>query len=429
MSVEHALIGQTPWAVVDVETTGVYAGGHDRIIEIAVLRVLPDGTVEDEYATLVNPRRDVGRTDIHGITAGELQHAPDFAEVAGDIAHRLQNAIIVGHNVRFDLDFLRAEFQRIGVSLPRFPSLCTLHLAHRMERAPSRNLRACCAAAGIAHDQPHTALGDAHATARLLARYVERAADSGWCRLGDFGCEHDLLPAPGWVSLPPSGRSLRRTEAAHKRAEARGYLAQLISRLPGTEGSSAREAEYLCLIDRILEDRALTPAEAQSLFSAAASWGMGQNDANGAHRAYVWALARQAQQDGVVTDLERQDLLTVCELLAVPATTLTSILDSPPPAATCATDANAPCVLAGKSVCFTGELLGSVNGQRVTRQIAEQHAVKAGLLVHPGVTKGLDILVVADPDTQSGKAKKARGYGTRIMAEIAFWQALGINVE
>ncbi len=39
------------------------------------------------------------------------------------------------------------------------------------------------------------------------------------------------------------------------------------------------------------------------------------------------------------------------------------------------------------------------------------------------------ICVVADPDTQSGKAKEAREYGTRIMAEAAFWKAIGANVE
>jgi DNA polymerase-3 subunit epsilon len=37
--------------------------------------------------------------------------------------------------------------------------------------------------------------------------------------------------------------------------------------------------------------------------------------------------------------------------------------------------------------------------------------------------------VVADPDTQGGKAKKARDYGTRIMAEVAFWRAVGLDVE
>ena len=53
----------------------------------------------------------------------------------------------------------------------------------------------------------------------------------------------------------------------------------------------------------------------------------------------------------------------------------------------------------------------------------------AGLVVHEGVTKALDLLVVADPNSLSGKAAKARTYGTRIMAETAFWQAVGLTPD
>jgi DNA polymerase-3 subunit epsilon len=61
--------------------------------------------------------------------------------------------------------------------------------------------------------------------------------------------------------------------------------------------------------------------------------------------------------------------------------------------------------------------------------MAESMAQAAGLEVRPSVTKALELLVVADPDTQSIKAKKARQYGIRIIAEVRFWQALLINVD
>lgn len=64
------------FAVVDVETTGLFPGGSDRILEIAVHRVRADGEVLDEYSTLVNPNRDVGPTHLHGIAAGDVIHAP-----------------------------------------------------------------------------------------------------------------------------------------------------------------------------------------------------------------------------------------------------------------------------------------------------------------------------------------------------------------
>ena len=56
-------------------------------------------------------------------------------------------------------------------------------------------------------------------------------------------------------------------------------------------------------------------------------------------------------------------------------------------------------------------------------------AEASGLVVSKSLTKKVDVLVVADPYTQSGKAKKAREYGTRVMAEAVFWQSLGIQVE
>jgi DNA polymerase-3 subunit epsilon len=89
----------------------------------------------------------------------------------------------------------------------------------------------------------------------------------------------------------------------------------------------------------------------------------------------------------------------------------------------------AGCDLKGKSVCFTGELLGCIGGSPISREQAEDLAAQAGLIVAERVTKKLNILVVADPLTMSGKAQKARQYGTRIMAEIAFWNAIGIAVD
>jgi DNA polymerase-3 subunit epsilon len=58
-------------------------------------------------------------------------------------------------------------------------------------------------------------------------------------------------------------------------------------------------------------------------------------------------------------------------------------------------------------------------------EIAETH----GMEVAESVTKTLDVLVVADPLTQSGKGRKARQYGIRIMHEPVFWRTLGVEVE
>jgi DNA polymerase III epsilon subunit-like protein len=66
------------YAVLDVETTGLAARRYDRVIEVAVVRLSPTGSVTGRYVTLINPNRDVGPTDCHGITASDLTHAPRF---------------------------------------------------------------------------------------------------------------------------------------------------------------------------------------------------------------------------------------------------------------------------------------------------------------------------------------------------------------
>jgi DNA polymerase-3 subunit epsilon len=82
----------------------------------------------------------------------------------------------------------------------------------------------------------------------------------------------------------------------------------------------------------------------------------------------------------------------------------------------------------GKSVCFTGALQCYVDGHRVSRERAQELAAQRGMIVKAGVSKALDYLVVADPDSQSSKAIKARALGVRIVAERVFWGMLGFDV-
>ena len=55
------------FAVIDLETTGLFAGGHDRIVEIAVVHTDAHGSVTGAWETLVNPQRDLGPQRIHHI--------------------------------------------------------------------------------------------------------------------------------------------------------------------------------------------------------------------------------------------------------------------------------------------------------------------------------------------------------------------------
>jgi DNA polymerase III subunit epsilon len=190
---------------------------------------------------------------------------------------------------------------------------------------------------------------------------------------------------------------------------------------------------YLAFVDRVLEDRAIDAREADVLVDAALQWGLDASQLDSAHRHYIHNLAVHALADRVICDAERNDLYQIARLLGQNPAELDATLNAATrqlqavAATTPASDTSND--LRGKTVCFTGELQSKINGQLIVRDVAEALAEKAGLIIANSITKKTDLLVVADPGTQSGKAKKARQYGIRILADSVFWRLIGVNVE
>lgn len=418
------------FCVIDVETTGFSPRLGDRVIEVAAVRVRAGGEVIDEWSTLVNPGRDLGPTHIHGISAGDVLDAPDFSRIGGDLIERIDGAVLVAHNLRFDRGFLEAEFARAGHRIAPHPGLCTLALARRLRRGGSRKLVDCCAEFGIPIGTAHSALDDARATSRLLIAHLELARRRGVPDLESLGCDPlvwpDELPA-----LPPYGRRHLRGATAGRLDAQADYLAHLVRRLDGRDDEGADAGAYLDLLDRALDDRRVSAREAHALAQTAEEWGLSQAATRRAHLRYLGSLCDAACVDGVVTDAEHRDLALVTRLLALTPGDLDAALregaeraDGPRGRRPAAHEA-----LAGKSVCFTGALSATINGAPITRRHAERFAHEAGLVVIANVTKKLDLLVVADPDSLSGKARRARDLGTRIIAEPVFWRTIGVGVD
>ncbi len=113
-----ALILVRPLVVLDVETTGVHPQ-HDRIVQIGLVKVYPNGE-EKEYSTLINPGVPIPpeSTRVHRITDEDVAEAPTFKLVAPILAKGLQDCDVGGYNVRFDLLFLKQEFKRVGYNYP-----------------------------------------------------------------------------------------------------------------------------------------------------------------------------------------------------------------------------------------------------------------------------------------------------------------------
>ena len=132
-------------------------------------------------------------------------------------------------------------------------------------------------------------------------------------------------------------------------------------------------------------------------------------------------------RDGEITAREREDLYLVGEALGIGDLQLRLERSGSPARVGGATSRRTE--LAGQSVCFTGALTCRHEGEPMTRQKAAVLAKAAGLTVMPRVTKQLDLLVLADPDSMSGKARKAQEYGVRLIAETAFWEMIGVEVH
>jgi DNA polymerase-3 subunit epsilon len=156
------------YAIIDVETTGGRANRH-RITEIGI--VLFDGEqITETYETLVNPemRIPAGITELTGITMDMVKDAPKFHEVARRIVELTQDRIFVAHNSRFDYDFIREEFRRLGYTFSR-KQLCTVRLTRKTYPGlRSYSLGNLTKHFGIELNNHHRALADARATTELL---------------------------------------------------------------------------------------------------------------------------------------------------------------------------------------------------------------------------------------------------------------------
>jgi len=158
-----------PLVFFDAETTGLNIG-KDKIIELALLKINPDGS-EEEKVWRINPEIPVSKEAeaVHGISNADLKDAPVFAEIADDLLRFLENCDLAGYNSnKFDLPLLVEEFLRINKDFDLRDKKCidVQNIFHKME---PRNLRAAyrfyCQKELI---DAHQALADTRATFEIL---------------------------------------------------------------------------------------------------------------------------------------------------------------------------------------------------------------------------------------------------------------------
>lgn len=410
------------FAVIDFETTGLFAGGHDRVVEVAVVHVDAQGAIEGRWETLVNPGRDLGPQRIHQIRASDIVDAPPFEHIAGQLVDLLAGRVLVAHNASFDLKFLVAELERTAAWMRTdFVSLCTMQLAREYLPGAGRALADCCAALDIQFDDAHRASADAFATAQLLAAYIHSAAqDEIWRQHLDAALDHSWPTVAtenrDWVPRPP-----------YTEVTAASFLKRVTDKMPEYAGP-AECLDYLALLDLCLLDRHLSVHEARALVALAEDLGISRATCESLHLDYFDQLTRTAWDDGILTDDETADLVHVGDLLDIPTDTISVALESASLASASessqqwsATDAREPLqsfeLVPGDLIVLTGEMSR-------TRDEIESTIVGLGFVPWRAVTKKVRLLVAADPDSLSGKARKARDYGIPVVDEAGLERLL-----
>lgn len=169
-----------PIAFIDLETTGVNIS-IDRIVEIAIVKILPDGT-QQVKRKLINPMIPIpkGSSDIHGITDEMVKDAPTFKDAANELKQFMDNCDMGGYNSnRFDVPMLIEEFLRIGMefSIEGRKLVDVQKVFHMMEqRTLSAAYKFYCQKT---LEGAHSAEVDASATWEILEAQVDRYPQIG----------------------------------------------------------------------------------------------------------------------------------------------------------------------------------------------------------------------------------------------------------
>jgi DNA polymerase-3 subunit epsilon len=170
---EIALQLRRPLAVLDLEATGLKPD-MDRIVEIAIVRIEPDGKTT-EYVKRINPQIPIppDATAVHGIRNEDLKDAPVFKDVAQEVADFLQGCDLVGFNLSgYDLRMLLREFERAGIPFSTRDRVVVDAKQIYHAREPRTLEAACRFYLNEGHEHAHSALDDAIATWRVLNAQV-----------------------------------------------------------------------------------------------------------------------------------------------------------------------------------------------------------------------------------------------------------------
>ncbi|OBX23179.1 MULTISPECIES: 3'-5' exonuclease [Bizionia] len=197
-----------PICFFDLETTGISITS-DRIVEIAILKVHPNGK-EESTRWLVNPEMPIPAevTSIHGISDADVADAPTFKELAKEVSQMIKDSDLGGFNSnRFDIPLLAEEMLRadIDFDMKSRVSVDVQTIFHKMEqRTLSAAYKFYC---NETLEGAHTAEADTNATYEVLkaqiAKYDELENDTQF--LAEFSSRKKFADFAGFIAYNKQG--------------------------------------------------------------------------------------------------------------------------------------------------------------------------------------------------------------------------------
>lgn len=180
-----------PIIVFDVESTGTDVT-EDEIIQIAAIKIDKDGEIIETFERFIKPSKSVGKSVlVHNFTDEFLQDkGEDKKTVFSDFIKFSKNALIIGHNVNYDISILNSELKRCGMDKPQFKGVYdTLDIYRRFyPNLPNHKLETLSREFPIKHSPSHNALDDVKATAYLLVHAIrENIQDTSLQRIALMG--------------------------------------------------------------------------------------------------------------------------------------------------------------------------------------------------------------------------------------------------
>lgn len=188
---ENIPLSELSSVVIDSETTGLYPNQGDEIIELAGIYI--DGfsvQPNKSFQTLVNPRVPICENafKIHGISDDELKKEPFIEDILPSFISFLDNRVVVGQNIAFDLSFLDKSMKKSGLVKFGNMILDTRWISKLLfPNVKSHNLDVIASRLKIKRpENRHRAMGDVLLTSDIYVRLLQRCVQAGYTKIGDI---------------------------------------------------------------------------------------------------------------------------------------------------------------------------------------------------------------------------------------------------